>query len=42
MAKMSIKGKNDAQWREYILLSEVYIEVKTDTKWSPVCFSAGW
>ena len=41
MSRMSIKEKNDAQWREYIVLSEVNIEANTDVKWSPAYFSAG-
>ena len=41
MAKMSVKEKNDAEWREQSLLSLVNIEVKTDAKWSPAYFSAG-
>ena len=42
MSRMSVKEKNDAQWREFILLSVVNIEAETDWKWSPVYFSAGW
>ena len=41
MTKMSIKEKNDAQWREQILLSDINIEANTDAKWSPGYFSAG-
>ena len=38
---MELKDKDDAQWRGYTPFSEVNIEAKTDSKWSPRYFRAG-